>query len=390
MEIEDKRRYFKLIVKRYHRAGRREKSQILTEFCANVGLCRKYAIRLSNEGYSRRRARPGRRSRYQGKLFLKILKKIWWVSEWQCGKLLKGTLPGIVPHYESSYEKIPDEERALLLAVSAATIDRVLRSEKGKFRRGRGSTKPGSLLRNQIPISTEVWDIKVPGFVEADTVSHCGGRSEGPYVYSVTLTDIATGWTESRAIWTKQAVNVVEAIKDIEDSLPFEILGFDCDNGSEFLNDHLVRYFQGKRIPLTRSRPYKKNDNAHVEQKNWSFTRQLLGHVRIENPDLVPVINDLYRNEWSQLKNFFCASLKLKAKVTVGAKLRRHYHAAQPSYARVLESPHVSEEAKAKLQALYATLNPFEIRARQVQKVQKIKEMNRLTFDDWMRNQYPV
>ena len=187
MEIEDKRRYFKLIVKRYHRAGRREKSQILTEFCANVGLCRKYAIRLLNEGYSRRRARPGRRSRYQGKLFLKILKKIWWVSEWQCGKLLKGTLPGIVPHYESSYEKIPDEERALLLAVSAATIDRVLRSEKGKFRRGRGSTKPGSLLRNQIPISTEGWDIKVPGFVEADTVSHCGGRSEGPYVYSVTL-----------------------------------------------------------------------------------------------------------------------------------------------------------------------------------------------------------
>jgi hypothetical protein len=234
-----------------------------------------------------------------------------------------------------------------------------------------------------------VWDIDIPGFVEADTVAHCGQSSKGPFVLTLTLTDIATQWTENRAVWTKFSENTVAAIHDISENLPFDIKGFDCDNGSEFLNDHLVRYFQGKKISLTRSRPYKKNDNAHVEQKNWTHARQLLGYARLDNPELVPLINDLYKNEWSLWKNFWIPNMKLKEKVLVGSKIRRRYHTPATPYERVLASEYISEETKEKLRSIYATLDPFDLRKRIQQKINRIKKMAKTSYQDWLESQVP-
>lgn len=320
---------------------------------------------------------------------MKVLKQLWWASEWACGKLLKPSIPLLLPHYERHRRALEADVKAKLLRISPASIDRVLAPFKARYKKGRSLTKPGSLLRNQIPISTEVWDTKVPGFIEADTVAHCGSSGQGPFVLTLTMTDIATQWTENRAVWTKLAENTVAAIRDIEKALPFAIKGFDCDNGSEFLNDHLVRYFQGREIKLTRSRPYHKNDNAHVEQKNWSSARQLLGYVRLENPELVPLINDIYANEWSSWKNFFCPTLKLKEKIRVGSKTVRKYHRPQTPYQRVLESPDISNEVKQMLKLRFESLDPFDLRERIEQKLKRVKAMASTTFDDWLASQQP-
>ena len=249
-----------------------------------------------------------------------------------CGKLLKRALPRWVPLYEHFHGPIAEPQRQKLLLISAATIDRVLRPVRAKAGKGRSLTKPGSILRNEIEICGSIWDEARPGFIEADTVAHCGSSSQGPFVVSVTLTDIATQWTETRAVWTKTAERVVAAIQDIEVAMPFPIQGFDCDNGSEFLNDHLIRYFKKKRIPLTRSRPYRKNDNAHVEQKNWMHARQLFGYAHFENPDLVPVMNDIYARLWSPYKNFFIPGMKLKEKIRVGSRIIRKYDTPMAPY----------------------------------------------------------
>ena len=384
MTMKDKRKYISKIARRYHNSDKKKRGLILDELCETFELSRCYAIRLMNSGYKRARKKPGRASRYQSPEFIKGLKQIWFCSDWACGKLLKSAIPLVLPHLERRHQKgVSEEVRSLLLAISAASIDRVLAPYKAKYRRGRNLTKPGSLLRSQIPLSTETWNITVPGFVEADTVSHSGSSSKGPFVLTLTVTDIATQWTENRAVWTKIAVNVVEAIRDIEAALPFPILGFDCDNGSEFLNDHLVRYFQGKKIGLSRSRPYKKNDNAHVEQKNWTTARALLGYVRLENPELVPLINDIYANEWSDWKNFFCPNMKLKEKIRVGSRIVRKYDQPKTPYQRVLESPEISEAVKEQLRIRYESLDPFALRERIEQKLKRVKALASTTFDDW-------
>jgi hypothetical protein len=387
MSISDKRKYFQAVIRRYHRSGKERKGRILDEFCAVFELSRGYAVRLMNQGYRRVRKRPGRASRYRDERFLKALKQLWFASEWACGKLLKPAIPLLLPHLERRRGTLPTETRELLLSISPASIDRALAPFRARYRRGKSLTKPGSLLRSQIPISTEVWDTRVPGFVEADTVAHCGNSSQGPFVVTLTLTDIATQWTENRAVWTKSAENTVAAIRDIEVALPFSIKGFDCDNGSEFLNDHLVRYFQGRKITLTRSRPYRKNDNAHVEQKNWTTARALLGYVRLENPELVPLINDIYANEWSSWKNFFCPSLKLKEKRRVGSRIVRKYHPPMTPYQRVLASPEISDEVKQSLKVRFDSLDPFELRERIEQKLKRVKAMATTTFDDWLASQ---
>jgi hypothetical protein len=389
MSIGDKRKYFQVIAKRYHNSSKERKGIILGEFCAIFGFNRSYAIRLLNAGYRQKRKRPGVPSVYRDVRFVKALKQLWWASEWSCGKLLKSAIPLLLPHLERHRKAVEPEIRALLLRISPASIDRVLAPYKAKHRKGRRLTKPGSLLRDQIPISTEVWDTAVPGYIEADTVAHCGSSSQGPFVLTLTMTDIATQWTENRAVWTKLAENTVAAIRDIEQALPFAIKGFDCDNGSEFLNDHLVRYFQGREIKLTRSRPYRKNDNAHVEQKNWTSARQLLGYARLENPELVPLINDIYANEWSSWKNFFCPTFKLKEKLRIGSKIVRKYHSPQTPYQRVLESPEISDDVKQKLKLRFESLDPIELRERIEQKLKRVKALASTTFDNWLASQQP-
>ena len=362
---DSKREYLAAIRQRYLQASREEKGLILQEFCAVCGYHRKHAIRLLNRRRKRPRGRPGRRPVYHSPELLMALKRIWLATDQMCSKKLVAAIPLWLPFYERVYEKLSDEVENQLLSISAATIDRVLAPTRALTRRrGLGATKPGSLLRNQIPIRTHNWDISQPGFVEADTVAHCGNSLAGNFIWSLTLTDIHTGWTECRATWNNGATGVIKQIKNIEASLAFELKGFDCDNGSEFLNHHLLRYFteHKPRVKFTRSRPYKKNDNAHVEQKNWSYVRQLLGYDRLDNPKLVEMINRLYANQWSLYQNHFCPTLKLLEKKRINSKYYKKYETPQTPYQRLMLSSHISDDNKKALNNLHQTLDPFVLK----------------------------
>jgi hypothetical protein len=282
-----------------------------------------------------------------------------------CSRKLKAAIPLWLPFYELEYEPLTNEIKDKLLCVSPATIDRLLKPLRALHRKGRCGTKPGTLLKNQIPIKTHNWDVTKPGFFEADTVAHCGNSMASDFVHSLTFTDIYSGWTENRAVWGRGSQGVLREIRDIEVTIAFPILGFDCDNGSEFLNHHLVRYFTDRPkgpVLFTRSRPYRKNDNAFVEQKNWTHVRQLLGYERFDDKDLVPMINDLYKNEWSLFTNYFCPTLKLKEKQKVNSKYIKKYEPPQTPYQRLAASSDITEEAKARLEILYNSLNPFTLK----------------------------
>ena len=355
--------YLKAIRLRYSRAGKKAKTKVLDEFCAVCGYHRKYAIRLLNRSSKpRQQRRVGRKPIYAAPELLTALKRIWFACDQMCSKKLKAAIPLWLPFYETAYKPVTLETRRKLISVSAATIDRLLKPVRLTHgRRGLGGTKPGTLLKNQIPIRTHFWDVSQPGFLEADTVAHCGNSLAGDFVWSLTMTDIHTTWTENRATWNKGAQGVVAQIQDIEAHLPFALQGFDCDNGSEFLNYHLIRYFtdRPKTVAFTRSRPYKKNDNAHVEQKNWSHVRQLFGYDRFEDKALLPLMNNLYTNEWSLYQNHFCPSMKLIEKQRINSKYRKKYDAPQTPFHRVLASDHVSNEIKEDLKAVHQSLNPF-------------------------------
>jgi hypothetical protein len=248
--------------------------------------------------------------------------------------------------------------------------------------KGLCGTKPGTLLKNQIPIRTQNWGITEPGFMEADTVAHCGNSLAGNFAWSLTLTDILTTWTEIRATWNKGAGGVCEQIEDIESCLPFTLLAFDCDNGSEFLNYHLVRYFSDrpKEVAFTRSRPYKKNDNAHVEQKNWTHVRQLFGYDRIEDVALIPLMNDLYANEWSLYQNHFCPNMKL-IKQRINARYKKKYEVPKTPYQRLLDCDHITDEVKSRLWDIHQTLNPFMLKQTIEKKLRQIVQKIKVTSD---------
>jgi len=360
---ESKREYLLAIWERYQRVGRRFKSKILDEFCAVCGYTRKYAIGLLSRKPRRRRRKPGPRRRYDGEV-LAPLKAIWLAAEQLCSKRLKAALPLWLPFYEQECGPLAAPVRQKLLQMSAASIDRLLKKERAHDRgKGLCGTRPGGLLKHQIPICTDNDEVDRPGFLEADTVAHCGNSLTGDFIWSITFPDIFCQWTENRATWNKGAQGVLEQVKDVEVRLPFDLLGLDVDNGSEFLCFHLWRYLldRPRPVPLTRSRPYRKNDQAHVEQKNWTHVRQLLGYQRLERPELVPLINELYRT-WGLLHNFFCPNLKLLSKTRKGARTIRKYSLPQTPYQRLLESNHLSQEQKLKLQSQFQQLNPLQLK----------------------------
>lgn len=312
MSRKSKHEYLLSIRDRYRRVGRRFKSKILDEFCAVCGYGRKYAIQLLNRKPGGRPRRRGPKPKY-GAAVLAPLKAIWLLSEQLCSKRLKAALPIWLPFYEQAHGPLAPTVRKKLLRISPAAIDRLLRPVRVRYPgKGRCGTRGGpEALKHKIPIRTDNWDIERPGFLEADTVAHCGDSLAGDFVWSLTLTDIFSQWTENRAVWNKGAQGVIEQVQNVEATLPFTLLGFDVDNGSEFLTWHLWRYFLARPAPvdLRRSRPYKKNDQAHVEQKNWTHVRQLLGYDRFAVAEVVPLINALYRT-WGQLHNYFCPLLR--------------------------------------------------------------------------------
>jgi hypothetical protein len=367
MVLHSRREYLEAIRERYHRASKKTKSVILDEFCATCGYNRKYAIRVLRKlpTATAPKCRPGPRALYQGDKLLLTLKRLWFATDQMCSKRLKAALPLWLQFYEQEFEPLPAEVKAKLLSASSATIDRLLKPVRARYPKGRCTTKPGTLLKNQIPIRSASWDISQPGFFEADTVAHCGNSMAGDFVYSLTFTDIFSGWTENRAVWGRGSLGVLREITDIEHHIAFPILGFDCDNGSEFLNHHLVRYFTDRPqgpVLFTRSRPYQKNDNAFVEQKNWTHVRQLLGYDRLDKPQLVPLVNDLYKNEWSLFTNFFCPTLKLKEKQRVNSKYVRKYEVPRTPFQRLLASDNLTPEARHRLAEVYNSLNPFTLK----------------------------
>ena len=367
--------YLKNLSTRYRQASKKEKGKMLDEYCATSGHDRKYAIKVINRYKNIPRMKiktkhetRGRKSQYDTPELKVALKNIWLASDQMCGKRLASILEEWLNHYDKHYPPLAPDIKQKLISISSATIDRILKPYRALSLRGRTGTKPGSLLKTQIPIMTDQWDNDIPGFVEADTVAHCGDSLAGDFVWSLDLTDIASGWTELRACWGKGATEVVKNIQDIEEKLPFKLKGFDSDNGSEFLNYHLLRYFahpedsEKLRLQFTRSRPYKKNDNAHVEQKNWSHIRQLLGYSRLENKDIVPLINDLYTNEVSLFNNFFRPCVKLISKKRIGSKIKKQHSKPMTPYRRLLDSQHIDNKTKVELQKKAKSLDPFKLR----------------------------
>lgn len=373
--------YLETIYLRYKRAALKEKTLILNEFCLNCGYHRKHAIRVLNNFKRFTKPKPkkrGKPSKYNKPAILTPLKKIWLTANLPCSKRLKVILPLWLKSYAEEFGGLSLEVVKALLRISAPTIDRLLKPLRAKYRpRGRTTTKPGTLLKKQIPIKTDQWDETRPGFLEADTVAHCGDSLLGDFAYTIDLVDIASGWTEQRAVWQKGEVGVVKQIKDVEGSLPFSILGFDSDNGSEFLNYHLLRHFAQRDEPVqfTRSRPYHKDDNAHAEQKNWTHVRQWLGYHRLDKPRVVALMNDLYTKEWRLYHNFFMPSVKLLEKKLVAGKIIKRYDTPKTPYQRLLESPYIEQTVKHSLKEQFETLNSFTLRKAMDKKLKAIFDL---------------
>ena len=369
---------------RYQRGSKKEKGLILSELVELTEYSRVYARRVLRqhgqrvkagkqtlEADFRKQAARCRAPYYDEKVKV-ALSKIWRVMDYICGKRLQPGLAELVTVLERHNELQCDAAtKAKLLQISAATIDRLLRSERRKFvLRGQARTKPGSLLKHQIPIRTFAeWNEQQPGFGEVDLVGHDGGVAAGDYCQTLDFTDIATTWTETRAVRNKAQAHVFEALQKVRKDLPFGLLGLDSDNGSEFINDHLLRYCRQEKITFTRSRPYRKNDNCYVEQKNYSIVRRAVGYARYDTAEQCALLNELY----SYLRlytNFFLPTMKLKSKERVGSKVKKSYDKPQTPYQRVLQAKLVSKAAKDRLRARYDTLNPAALK-RKIERLQQ-------------------
>jgi len=384
MSPRSKKEYLEEIFPRYKKAKSKEqKTKILDELCVTCKYHRKHAIRLLTKfkRFTKPKLRKrGKPSIYNRPAILAALERIWKDSYMPCSKRLVTVIPLWLPHYPGGLN-LPVIKA--LKRISAPTIDRILKPIRKKYNRiNLSTTKPGTLLRKQIPIKTNQWEEFRPGFLEADTVAHCGTSIAGEYVNTVDFVDIATGWTEQRAVWSKGEVAVLEQIKDVENSLPFPLLGFDSDNGGEFLNHHLLRHFTDnpdRKAPVyfTRSRAYKKDDNAHIEQKNYTHVRQKLGYRRFENKKIVELLNDLYKNEWRLYHNFFLPSVKLIEKERIRSKLIKKHDKPQTPYQRLLEadSIDVPNAMKQKLTQQFESLNPFALKKIIDRKIIKILKL---------------
>jgi hypothetical protein len=370
-----KREYLRAIYGRYRAAPREEKQRILDEFCRVTTYHRKYAIRLLNGPPPGPARAPRRRGPTYAPAVIEALKQIWAAAGYPWSVRLKALLPLWLPWARRHLRLAPAVD-AQLRRIRARQIDRRLAPHKRELKLRRyGRTKPGTLLKHHIPLRTDHWDVTVPGFTELDLVAHCGNSAGGEFAHSLNVADIQTTWTETCALLGKSQVRVQEALDDIRQALPFRLQGIDSDNGSEFINDQLVRYCQRHRIQFTRARPYKKDDNAHIEQKNWTHVRKLVGYLRYDTPAAVAALNDLYRHELRLFQNLFLPSVKLQRKVRVGARLRRRYDAPQTPLDRRRACPEADPKTVAALLALRDRLDPFALAQTIDRKLERVFEL---------------
>lgn len=362
--------YLRSIYERYRKASRTEKSRILDEFCKGCGYRRKYAIwllsrPLENARIQKTKALRTRKPRFS-EAAVRMLALIWRASGYLCSQRLKPALAHWI-HWASKRWDLSDELKREILSISSRQMDRRLKPYKIKAKRKiYGTTKPGSLLKRMIPVRTDFWDVKKAGFSEIDLVSHSGASADGEFIYTLNSTDIKTTWIERRAIMGKSKEAVVRAMVEIESNLPFDLLGIDSDNGSEFINEHLYAFCRqrvGRKVCFTRSREYKKDDNAHIEQKNWTHVRKLLGWDRYDTPAALEAINEVYE-DLRIFQNLFQPSMKLVKKVRKGARLIRRYDCARTPLERVEACGQAGADKLARLKRFYESTDPFELSER--------------------------
>jgi hypothetical protein len=383
--MTEKKKATAVVAARYQKARKKEKGVILDEFTKLTGYGRRYAsyvlrchgrkVRINKnyviQGDIRRKARKKKAKVYDSAVE-EALKKIWYIMDCICGKRLAPVLRDVVRRLERFREiRLSDDIRQKLFRISAASIDRMLAKERRRHQiKGRGNTKPGTLLKHQIPIRTfSDWNEQKPGFVEIDLVGHDGGDNHGEYAQTLDVTDICTTWTETEAVRNKAQKWVFDALKDIRQRMPFPLLGIDSDSGGEFINDQLFRYCQEEKITFTRSRPYRKNDSCFVEQKNYSIVRRAIGYLRYDTEEELSTINALYRR-LRLYTNFFQPTMKLIEKTRIGSKVIKKYDKPLTPYRRVLACADTSEEDKQVLRKLYAKLNPAQLK-RQITRLQQ-------------------
>lgn len=338
---------------------------MLDEFCLNTGYNRKYATRLLNDPLDlRAKRRAGRGETYTNE-HIYCLKKIWDILDNPCGMRLKPMIAEMIEVLARCKELIvPEAIAKQLIKISSATIDRRLEPyRKNIWRRIHGTTKPGSLLKKQIPIVLSRWNEKVPGYTELDLVAHCGMSATGDFISTLNLTDLATGWTESQAVPGKAQSRVHEALKTIKSRLPFQLKGIDPDNDSAFINWQLFGYCLQEKIQFTRGRPGKKNDNPYIEEKNWTHVRKIVGYDRLDTADELLALNSLYAGPLRLYLNFFQPVMKLQEKKRIGGRLQKKHDTAQPPFRRILKSRAVPKAKKEELVKLYETLNPVKLKA---------------------------
>jgi hypothetical protein len=373
LTMKERQSVIAVMQERYQKAGKKQKHQILDECCRLTGYNRAYAsyllchfrraVKRKDKTQNRSPDKKSVPPYYDGKV-KQALVKIWMIMDCICGKRLQPILGEIIPILEKHREiKLSIEVREKLRKISSATIDRLLAEDKKTLIAGsRSYTKPGTLLKSQIPIRTfSQWDDAKPGFVEVDLVAHDGGDPNGEFLHTLDVTDICTGWTETMGVRNKSQDAVFKSLVEIRKQLPFTLLGIDSDNGGEFINHHLLRYCLKEKITFTRARDYRKNDNCFVEQKNYSVVRRNVGYLRHETQPELELLNELYRH-LRLYTNFFQPVMKLRSKERDGARVRKRYDVAQSPYRRVLASTEVEKKKKELLKEVYQNLNPAHLK----------------------------
>jgi len=397
LDMEGRYKLGKIMAVRYKKARKKERGEILERFTEATGYNRCYAgwllrnwgrkVVIYNKGErivfigERKERQKGIRKRpiYYDKKVLDVLKHIWLVLDCPCGKRLAPYLREVVPVLEREEEIVVGREiREKLLSISASSIDRMLKEEKKIWeikKKRKGYTKPGGLVKSQIPIRTfSEWNEKAPGFVEMDLVDHSGGVERGIFAQTLDMTDVFTGWTETIAVENKSQHYVFIGIDKLRARFPFPLLGIDSDNGSEFINNHLQKYCEKYRITFTRARPYKKNDSCYVEQKNYSVVRKAVGYLRYETEAELELMNLLY-TKLRLYTNFFQPQMKCREKTRIGSKIIKRYDKAKTSYQRILECNSVDKKIKQNLKNLYNSLNPVSLKREIVHLQDKLYNM---------------